>query len=355
MMFTETEWIIILVALLILVITLCIGAVLWTSRNSKKSQSQGQGQGQGQDQDQVKHAPLMHFMTQSEARAFISADSDNYVRNMSAVDLHARHTGTRMQYIERVTKACTDFTPSEKRRVRALCNAIDASFTTPILSIPVKNNDVDSSDDEDDADDESDSEVLTIDMAQKAMFITHDNDTLIAPNKKTKAPKKQLMWNINTALLKNLPWIFVKTTAQAYEDGLPHTRGPNVICLSTQTLHTKNTVLKRTMLHEKVHIYQRVYPEQTASVIKAAGYHKTTTPRNTIPLIRANPDLDKWIYEDANGKPMLAVYNSAKPSGISDISNKNSNQEHPYESMAYAVGGEHLISIQTRKFPKASF
>jgi hypothetical protein len=323
-MFSKVESTILIVSVLVLVIIVCIGAILWTSRTVKKQEND-------QTQSLQKNAKV-HFMIQDEARRFISADADGYIRYMSAPDLHARHVDTRVQYIERATKACSDFTPAEKRRIRSICNSVDTYIAENSLAVavevvvPITVEEYD-----------SDDEVLNIDLAQKDMFITQNDIQQETP---TKQKTKSLTWTVNEDLLKNLPWIFIKTNSKAYEDGLPHTRGPNVICLSTQTLRSKNDVLARTLLHEKIHIYQRIYPIHTADAIKAAGYNKTNIKRTSILLARANPDLDEWIYEDTNKNPMIFVYNSATPSGINDISDSNGVQEHPYETMAYLIANK---------------
>ena len=58
--------------------------------------------------------------------------------------------------------------------------------------------------------------------------------------------------------------------------------------------------------------------------------------RNSEPLIRANPDLDKYIYKNINtNKELYFIYSSTKPNGITDIIKINNLEEHPYEMEAY--------------------
>ena len=60
-------------------------------------------------------------------------------------------------------------------------------------------------------------------------------------------------------------------------------------------------------------------------------------------MVRANPDLDNYIYTN-NNIIYSAKYNSAKPSSIVDIEYNNDgtqSSEHPFEKMAIDI--ENLI------------
>jgi hypothetical protein len=57
-------------------------------------------------------------------------------------------------------------------------------------------------------------------------------------------------------------------------------------------------------------------------------------------MIRANPDLDEFIYMDENGIEMVYKYRSITPNGINDIIPiKN---EHPFELMAYEIAEDYI-------------
>jgi hypothetical protein len=92
--------------------------------------------------------------------------------------------------------------------------------------------------------------------------------------------------------------------------------------------------LTRTLIHEKIHVYQRLFPVETA---KYTAHLKCvpTTARNAYPLSRANPDLDKTAYA-CKDELWLYQYKSHEPTHFDDVQ-KSGRAEHPYEHMAYHV------------------
>lgn len=136
-----------------------------------------------------------------------------------------------------------------------------------------------------------------------------------------------------------IPWVFAFTQGDVYENGYPHTRR-NVVFLSTYELDRID--LGRTLLHEKVHVYQRMYPMDMQQYLQDNQYQRHKQ-RRSVPMARANPDLDDWIYIDpTTGKPMIAIYTSKKPSSISDVMLENPSFEHPYEKMAYDIANKYV-------------
>lgn len=132
----------------------------------------------------------------------------------------------------------------------------------------------------------------------------------------------------------NIPWVFAMTQGDAYEDGMPHTR-TNVIFVSSMLDETHERLVQ-TLVHEKLHVYQRANPEKMAIMLQTAGYTRWKY-RVGEPRIRSNPDVDPWIYIDPKtNKPMACYYSSDKPSNISDITS-NPESEHPFERMAYEI------------------
>jgi hypothetical protein len=61
--------------------------------------------------------------------------------------------------------------------------------------------------------------------------------------------------------------------------------------------------------------------------------------------MRANPDLDEWVYKCRKGGVMVLNYRSPTPNSISDILSGSAMDEHPYEHMAYYVASLYNIPI----------
>jgi hypothetical protein len=142
---------------------------------------------------------------------------------------------------------------------------------------------------------------------------------------------------------------YVKTVD--LENNLPHTHG-NVIFVPYTILSFDFDRLFKIIVHEFVHIFQRMEPISTAHLIKSFGY----TPQYKRSIIskdyniRLNPDTNDIIYSNIDGDIELLVYSSETPTSLLDTHNillrldgsvlkimSNSKTEHPYEHMAYAL------------------
>ena len=114
-----------------------------------------------------------------------------------------------------------------------------------------------------------------------------------------------------------------------YEEGYPHTR-EDIIFISPRVFNNFNNINK-TIKHELVHINQRYNKRNYKNYV-------ISRKRNTEPLIRANPDLDEYIYKDIHtNKELYYIYSSNKPNSINDIIKINNLEEHPFEIEAYNV------------------
>lgn len=153
-------------------------------------------------------------------------------------------------------------------------------------------------------------------------------------NKQEKKRLHVLCRNANRQLKKypHVPWKLVLTEGRAYENGYPHTRASYVF-LSTETMLQSDTELISTLVHEKVHLIQRMYPEIAEKYLTQRGFKKHVA-RAQCPMCRSNPDLDPWIYEH-NGQPCMYIYKE-RPNGINDCIHYGTT-EHPYEYMAYEI------------------
>lgn len=164
----------------------------------------------------------------------------------------------------------------------------------------------------------------------------------------------------------SIPWNIV-LISNHIENGYPHTHG-NVIVISPRLLKSNNDInIINTLIHEKVHIFQRLYPELCNTIITKMGFYKfmkkvdvdvfSRQIRYTI-YPRSNPDLDEYVYSYA-GKIIIQSYLKDKPMSIADshvlvISEEDGSLlstselssiipyyvqqiEHPYEIMACIV------------------
>lgn len=223
------------------------------------------------------------FLTASDTAAFILADPDTFAFNLSPLDLHARHAASYEEYQQTSAESARSFTQSEVYLLtRATKKADDIISKMSVSGCPA--------------------------FSEKLLKIS---------------------------------WVFASTEGSTYEDGLPHTRA-NIIFLSSTLLSRltdkdNETELVRTLIHEKIHLHQRLYPTETQALLKGRGYLQWKE-RQGVPRIRANPDLDPWIYIDPQtGKEMAAYYTSDTPSSISDITMTTPTYEHPYEAIAYEL------------------
>jgi len=217
------------------------------------------------------------YLSKNETATFLIRDQDEYVSSMSMPDLHARKVKTHDEYREKLGPTSLDFTEEEK--------------------------------------------VLVDDCIDKANIFF----------KNLKSPY------IDNQLMNKLYWKFALTNHRDYEEGFPHTR-QDVIFITPSLLEMSKETIITTIIHEKIHVYQRMYPELFRAALKTAGYVRLRE-RKTDPLARANPDIDEYIYLSPTAQEMTSVYNSDKPSGIMDVKNSNIS-EHPYEEIAYAIAAE---------------
>jgi hypothetical protein len=133
-------------------------------------------------------------------------------------------------------------------------------------------------------------------------------------------------------------WKFGCVKGKLYENGLPHTRIDTII-LSKEHLNTyDDNKLIKLLIHEKIHVYQKMYPNDVQLYIKLNGFIPIKK-RDMNDNIRANPDLDNWIYKDKESNIYKAEYKK-DPKTIRDvIYNPSDSQlyEHPYETMAITI------------------
>ena len=113
-----------------------------------------------------------------------------------------------------------------------------------------------------------------------------------------------------------LPWKFAKVSLHI-ELGWPHTIGDTIV-LSDSYFTDSVTQMLITMIHEKIHVYQRAYPEYTKRCILQYMPYRIYSKRSIIPLLANNPDLDDYVYlyKDI---PVYSGYSSRYPKNISHV------------------------------------
>jgi hypothetical protein len=232
----------------------------------------------------------VNFMSADDTSHFIMNDPDGYFKSMSPLDWMARRVQTDMAYRKRAGSAARDFTAVQQSRIASACQKADAFFTSGKCNQSRPGFGLD---------------------AREAEAVV------------------------------GLPWIFALTKGNAYEDGLPHTR-QNVIFLST-LMDQRQDKLLQTLIHEKIHVYQRAYPDQVNQKIEQMGFLRWKQ-RLGVPRIRANPDLNAYVYiNPQNQSPMMALYTSDQPESVEDVVIPHKNTyEHPYEQMAYEIAALRL-------------
>jgi hypothetical protein len=118
------------------------------------------------------------------------------------------------------------------------------------------------------------------------------------------------------------PWV-LSNTSYSYESSLPHTRGSIMFIPEGAGIAT--------LLHERLHIIQRLRPELFEQYFKNSGWNATKIQKDL--LQRTNPDITDVIYIDSIGNILSEIYNSETPTGISDVSG----EMHPNEQSVYEI------------------
>jgi hypothetical protein len=155
--------------------------------------------------------------------------------------------------------------------------------------------------------------------------------------------------------ISSLKWNIGIINDNFYEGGMPHTikmvnrenkknkdekedNSNAVIILPSQAIDNYNfTILINTLIHEKVHVYQKTFPKKIDHYLKSKGYEIYASKEpNT--LFRANPDIDNHIYQHLpTGQIYDMQYTSNTPSQVTDTIHKNYDKEHPFEEMAIHI------------------
>ena len=223
----------------------------------------------------------VEFFDKDRTIKFFLDDEDNYVGNLTRHDIISLGSKDHQDYLQKSTKDARDFTDEEKQKLIVACQEADDFFRNE-LNLPYVDNNV----------------------------------------------------------LANMPWILSVTKGITYEEGYPHTR-MNVIFITDSVVKSSMTNLVRVLIHEKVHVYERLNPHLMKKWLKYHGYKPHKRLRD-YKLGRSNPDLDGWVYLDKNGKETLAIFKNENPTGIDDATYPYDRKdgymaEAPNETLAYQI------------------
>ena len=279
----------------------------------------------GDDDGTEGNDPRIRFMTYKDTANFLAKDNDGYVRNLTELDLHARNVKTHIDYLNKIDNTTISFTEDEKRLLMKCANNADKYLRTEKFA--------------------------------EIKYGKHLDGKEIA----------------------GIKWVFANTYAnyskdviKEYEQGLPHTR-ENIILLSKNVLKYDELNLTSTLIHEKIHIYQRYNPELFDKIITEMGLKELDKKSfRHAKYIRSNPDTNNKLYyypktaatagadtatatniwnsmtgsggsdtkdikDYDEDKVMVCLYRNDKPNSINDVKHKNFTEEHPYEKIAYEV------------------
>ena len=219
------------------------------------------------------------FLSKNDLENILTTDSDNYYSRFYKLDFIARKSTNISEYKHRIKNNAIEFTENEKKRLQNIINELDKKIVN--ISYP---------------------------------------------------------W-FDGKKCCNIPWKLALIDGSEYESGLSHTRYDTII-FSRRNLSSKtDQSFSKTLLHEKAHVYQKLYPNDVEIYLNINNYKKSRK-RSEIYMIRANIDTDDWIYVDKNNVEYKCVYQNNSPYSLSDVYYNPCNEqkcEHPFEKMAIEI------------------
>lgn len=166
--------------------------------------------------------------------------------------------------------------------------------------------------------------------------------------------------NKNYKKLYEIPWKFLSFSSRGNgEAPMPHTHG-DIIFLPRGWENRKSNApifireMTKTLIHEKIHIYQRMFPIETHYLLYNIWNIKpvqSQTPflyqkklfdkkknsdkeKEEVSTIRLNPDTNSFIYAANDRKDMIIPRFVNKSDDTFYIKDK---RDHPFEMMAYNI------------------
>jgi uncharacterized protein YxeA len=234
-------------------------------------------------------AANISFFSKKDTSNFLLLDPDNYILNMSKIDLKARgvSSGTNEYYKQLSASLAADFSQKEKQELLSLMNMVKNNFKNTIYAPILEHN---------------------------IIFAKTDKGEQKGERSDPRGERSN----------------------PSYENGFPHTRY-NLIFLSPLFFRQSWKNQLNTLEHECIHIFQRFYPIDTEKYLNSMGFQKKGDFKTLFPeqyrLKRSNSDIDNNIWTDPSGNFMFPIYSSEDPKSLNDVLSHD--MEHPYEWMAY--------------------
>lgn len=143
----------------------------------------------------------------------------------------------------------------------------------------------------------------------------------------------------------SIPWVFVKLNGSV-ENGYPHTLGDIIFLSDIPSVEV--------LIHEKIHVYQRMYPIETSKLIHDVWGFDIKDKQERLNNNRNNPDINSFIYGKSDYS-IVQLYDTNDPTNISESSTYKMPEhikinatdiempscikqvEHPYEMMATLI------------------
>ena len=138
-----------------------------------------------------------------------------------------------------------------------------------------------------------------------------------------------------------MPWKLVMLD-ESIESGFPHTQADLIFISESFCDSGEESKKITTLIHEKIHVYQRAYPLQTAILVCNVWHYNLFDLKRKYPLARNNPDLNGVVYSSSKNKERAIVQQYVGvPKSLADsevtCGSNYCEYEHPFEHMAYYI------------------
>jgi hypothetical protein len=125
----------------------------------------------------------------------------------------------------------------------------------------------------------------------------------------------------DTKVLKYIPWKFAKVGA-SIEKGWPHTHNDIIVLSDAFFTGGGGHTLLKTLIHEQIHVYQRLYPKDTSHFMEyVLDFSRVQRPSSALQELikrsRNNPDI-KGVYALHGRYVPLQMYRTHTPNDISE-------------------------------------